>query len=942
MFGNKNGHFHVQSINIRSFRNKLGTLKHHLVETLPDVVCLQETRADYTVKIPGYKLAAQSATQLPNLGTAILVRDGIPSVELKLQSDPSLELSCVELQLSNNKQIKLINLYAQVRFPLNTDILKQHILNQNITTLAIGDFNAKLNIDLHSNTNQNGLILDRLLEEDELYCIIPDKPTRFDPAGWCEPSAIDLGLINANNATSITGTNVWDSIGSDHRPVSFYLGKRFKANKKPTKSTKPNLEKADSQEYKLECTKIRNERGLDTTWLTPVEHNKNAIDNRFAELQLVIAEADKNSIPRKNVPRTGLKPYPPFIVDKIRYKNQLINRKERQREMHLKPEINALGREIKADIEAYDNEKYDEQWRNTIDKSPYAFYRLAKTIMSPDDSPSDCPLRDNNNKPVRTDKEKTAIVKTFYEDVYTTPPGVAQFAGNDRLAERASKIFKDTYGNIKTRITAREFTGKPITAERILDVLKHTKNTAPGEDGIYYWHIKELPTDILEVLADAYGAARQCCYFPNQFKKGVTILIPKPGKDHSKPGGYRPITLLPIMGKTFERLVKEDLSEYLEINNKLPESQAGFRPKQSTQDQLLKLTQDATKSLRSSRRSTLTTMFDIEKAFDKLYHNGLILKMWMHLQLSYHAIALVQNFLTDRTVRIKIGNELSDPIELKAGCPQGSILSPLLFNMSVSDIPQPEIGSRVNLSQFADDIATWTSANSVKLARIELQSYNDKIMLWCKKWRIKLSSPKTQVILFTREPRLHDDENYQTVGTQKISGSKTAKFLGVTLDEHLNYKAHQKCITDTIKRKLNLFRAITGTCYRPRIPKEIGLSILKSMICPIATYAPTVTCTRTRTQFKEIDVILARGIKLALHYPNNISSIYARKKANIKPQEETIKTLAYNYVHGKNRSRSFKDYIELTKNKGLGQIQEEYIETISRLTPYETILAYKR
>lgn len=327
MFNTNKGRFHIQTLNIRSYKNKLGQLKHHLIETIPDVLCLQETRADFIIKIPGYKLAGHSSAQMPALGTAILIREELNFVELDCSepNDPSLELSGVEVLLASNHTIKIINAYAQARHPINTNTIKKLILNQVTPTLIVGDLNAKLDIPLHNTTNRNGDILGKLLEQDRISALLPQSYTRYDPGGHTQPSVIDIGLISADHQNIVSEPKVWEEVGSDHRPVSFFLSNKYKLPRKPQQSSRPNLDKADWQEYK-------NEIETEVEKLPRLQITKEGIDQAIDELTNIIKTADKNNIPRKNIPKTGLKPYPQHIVEKIQLKRTLTKRIEKHGE----------------------------------------------------------------------------------------------------------------------------------------------------------------------------------------------------------------------------------------------------------------------------------------------------------------------------------------------------------------------------------------------------------------------------------------------------------------------------------------------------------------------------------------------------------------------------------------------------------------------------------
>ena len=161
----------------------------------------------------------------------------------------------------------------------------------------------------------------------------------------------------------------------------------------------------------------------------------------------------------------------------------------------------------------------------------------------------------------------------------------------------------------------------------------------------------------LDYLASTYEKAMRCCYFPSVWKTGTTILIPKPGKCPSSATNYRPITLLAALGKVFERVIKSKLSAYVESYDILPETQAGFRTKRSTQDQLFKLAQDAAAAVKNDK-VTIASLFDVEKSYDKIWREGLTLKLCT-AGIPMSMTALIVDFLSDRTIKLKMGNHTS-------------------------------------------------------------------------------------------------------------------------------------------------------------------------------------------------------------------------------------------------------------------------------------------
>ena len=410
----------------------------------------------------------------------------------------------------------------------------------------------------------------------------------------------------------------------------------------------------------------------------------------------------------------------------------------------------------------------------------------------------------------------------------------------------------------------------------------------------------------MRYLARLYTVSWKCSYFPDKWKSGITVLIPKPGKDPTSAKNYRPITLLAAPGKTYERIIEAELTNYLEASNILPDTQAGFRGHRSTQDKLFELVQDA-KSRFFQEQTTVACFFDIEKAFDKMSHEEFALKLDT-AGIPIDTIGLLINYLSGRTIRLRVNGTLSESIHLKAGTPQGAILSPTLFGIWVSDLPKPSIN--VSVSQFADDTATWSSHRDMKEAQWQLQQYNNKVMEWCRKWKILLSPQKTQVIAFSKDTIAHPESVYQMINGKRIVGNSSAVFLGVVLDANLTLVKHHDKITKELRRRVGLLRGITGTPSKPRAPSDIGRKIVQSMIEPVCSYASTVTIVRNETMFREQDRLLAKAYKLALHCPNTCSSDYIRDIVGLRPTRETTEKQARDYIYSPFQSSAFKNILK--------------------------------
>ena len=207
-----------------------------------------------------------------------------------------------------------------------------------------------------------------------------------------------------------------------------------------------------------------------------------------------------------------------------------------------------------------------------------------------------------------------------------------------------------------------------------------------------------------------------------------------------------------------------------------PKHQSGFRRAKSTADHLFRLSQSIMESFNRGEH-VVAAFLDVEKAFDNVWHNGLRYKIFQ-LDLPTKMTHWLSDFLVGRLIQVNVNNFFSNLINPKAGVPQGSVLSPLLFLIYVNDLSAPHHNQN-SLSQFADDTAQWAFSLNVCFAAKLLQQDLLKLAMWCAKWRIKLNPEKTKVIIFSSQffnmVRFRPSPS-QTTSSAKFSGSKTNLF----------------------------------------------------------------------------------------------------------------------------------------------------------------------
>jgi len=188
---------------------------------------------------------------------------------------------------------------------------------------------------------------------------------------------------------------------------------------------------------------------------------------------------------------------------------------------------------------------------------------------------------------------------------------------------------------------------------------------------------------------------------------------------------------------------------------------------------------------KANRESTLAVFLDLEKAYDMVWKKGVIIKM-QGMGLCGRVIRWVDDFLSNRYICVRVNGCLSGFKYVDNGVPQGSVISPTLFNIAVSDLPNKI--TKVKITQSADDICIWKTNRNIKFLFKHVQSELYEIEKWCKQWGFRLSAPKSVGILFTWKRNVPDVG--LEIDGRGIGLKKSTKFLGLVFDSHLTWEAH--------------------------------------------------------------------------------------------------------------------------------------------------------
>uniref|UniRef100_A0A1B6KPU2 Reverse transcriptase domain-containing protein n=1 Tax=Graphocephala atropunctata TaxID=36148 RepID=A0A1B6KPU2_9HEMI len=342
-------------------------------------------------------------------------------------------------------------------------------------------------------------------------------------------------------------------------------------------------------------------------------------------------------------------------------------------------------------------------------------------------------------------------------------------------SELASKIPKLKYEKLDSNpnsIYLSEITKKEIEIK--INLLKIDK--ACGSDKIPIKLVKNLKYILSEPLAYIFNLSIQTGIFPDRLKLATITPIYKNEGSLSDPSNFRPISLLPIIGKIFEKCLYERLYSFLEKYNLLSRKQFGFRNNKNTEE-AINLVVD------SIDDSTLITFLDLKKAFDTVDFKILLYKL-EQLGIRGKSLDLFASYLDNRFCNTKIGNKISNLEQITCGVPQGSCLGPLLFLIYINSITDLKLNGELVL--FADDTALIVKGNKLYEKTNEDLT---KIQNWLHQNKLTLNLQKTEYIDFSKTDNQLD-----------IKKVNSYKYLGCIIDVDLSFKQHIEHIEKQIKK----------------------------------------------------------------------------------------------------------------------------------------------
>ena len=447
----------------------------------------------------------------------------------------------------------------------------------------------------------------------------------------------------------------------------------------------------------------------------------------------------------------------------------------------------------------------------------------------------------------------------------------SEFVGSTSIAEAFNEYFSTVAIELNNKIppihhvsplnylhtpTVSSFYVTPATAMEVEAVIR----AFPLKGGYAKWVpiyiYRRLSGEISQHISELFNSSVVNGYFPNCLKVARVIPIFKSGC-RSQVENYRPISTLPILSKIFEKLMYVRLIQFLKTNNILCRTQFGFQQNSSTGDAMLEFLDYVYNSLNEGK-IIMPIYLDFSKAFDTVDHDILLSKL-DHYGIRGIALGWFKSYLSDRKQYVAINDKMSSTRSVNMGVPQGSILGPCLFLLYVNDMYK---SSNLDFIHFADDTTIVATDESEQELFIKVNRELTSVDRWLRVNRLSLNLKKTKHMIVTNKAILGRWK--VKIRRKVIKKVDCIKFLGVMLDNRLNFDRHALYISGKVARAVGVINRVSY-----HLPFSLLVNLYKSIIYPHLIYCIPVWGRPGSVGVARIQRIQVRALRVITKYEAN-------------------------------------------------------------------------
>lgn len=724
-------------------------------------------------------------------------------------------------------EITLVSLYFEPDKPLEPyleHLKKIEIANGQKPIILGGDINAKNTWWGSPTIDNRGEDVCGALGELGLHILNKGEIPTFDTirGGQRYSSFVDITACSTNILGMVDDWKIDESLtSSDHNGITFNIKLQKTKGIKVERTTRLyNTKKANWQKFTEKFNQLTIEYNITIPEINDIK-NPNEIDTLVNNYTKAIKIACESSMPTK---KSNEKLNLPWWSEKLaKMKKEVTTKKRRIRCAAPVRRSKVIGDYLKQK-EEYELEvakAQTESWKEFCHKQDRegvweGIYRvIGRTTCREEDLPM---ARDGEVLDAKGSVKY--ITETFYpEDLYDADD---DYHRHIRL--EAERVNTEEYS---------ENADPPFTTSELLTASESfNPKKAPGADGltadICSHAINGSPNTFLALL-------NQCLkihYFPQPWKEATVVVLRKPGKtDYTTPKSYRPIGLLPILGKIYEKMLVARLKFY--ILPRMSTRQYGFMPQRSTEDSLYDLMQHIRSKLQQ-KKIVLVVSLDIEGAFDSAWWPAIRVRL-AEEKCPVNLRRVMDSYLSERRVRVRYAGEEFVRGTTK-GCVQGSIGGPILWNLLLDPLLK-SLEKRGDYAQaFADDVILVFDGDTAGEIEQKANPTLERVRGWGVKNKLKFAPHKTNAMVITR--KLKFDTPRLGMGGVDIRMTKEIKILGVTIDDGLTFNAH---ISNVCRKAISIHKQL---CRAARVSWGLNPEVIKiiyvATIEPIILYAASV------------------------------------------------------------------------------------------------------
>ena len=550
----------------------------------------------------------------------------------------------------------------------------------------------------------------------------------------------------------------------------------------------------------------------------------------------VVIDAAKQCIPNKviSIRNSDVPWFNSKLRTLIRQRKRLHRRAKLLNTDHLwalfRTKRNEVTKAIKKAKTDFKNNIIEKINNNTINSKNW--FKLTKSLLQKN-KVTTIPTLIDGNIIASSDSEKVSLLNTFFCN---------QSSINDRNID-PPVLNGPPLQNIISSIV--------LTPQDIIDSLSHVDpNKATGPDLISPRLLKVATNELSVPLCSMFNLFLSNSFVPYIYKQGNVSPIFKKS-DPSDPNNYRPISLLSCVGKLMERCIFKHIYNFIINNNILTKFQSGFIRGDSTTNQLLYIYNDFCKAI-DEGKEVRVVFCDISKAFDRVWHRGLIHKLFQ-IGIRDDLLTWFKNYLTNRQQRVVLHNTNSDWKSLSAGVPQGSILGPLLFLIYINDIVN-DISSEIRL--FADDTSLYIIVDNPVASAAAINGDLRLIHTWSKTWLVDFNPTKTESLIISRKniKPFHPDVSMNNVVIKNVD---IHKHLGISFSNDAKWNSHIELTVSRAWKRIGLLRSLKFLLNRSCLEK-----LYISFIRPILEYSNSVWDNCSQEQKNDIESVQTEAARI--------------------------------------------------------------------------------